>query len=864
MAAESESFFINNFLRLTKQQPYPWQKKLFLQFSASPRGLWPEVVDLPTGAGKTSVLHVWLLALAWSIRAETYGVPRRLAWIVNRRVVVDQVTSEVEALLREIAAPESEVGRLLASVSQTDTPLAASTLRGQLADNRDWGRDPSTPAVVVGTVDMIGSRLLFRGYRAGHYYRPIHAGLLGVDTLIVNDEAHLSPALARLLTAVRDQAPAAQIAGKSFRILLLSATPGSAEGLQRFEHDLAEDAVEGSPFSAIFHAPKSLFLRETANANEIDAAVWKLATDSPAPRTAIFIEQPEKALKLAQRLDKEKHPCALLTGTMRGFERDRLLKDKTFELFLRPEPGAEPVWLVCTSAGEVGINFTSERMITGLAEGDHLLQRFGRLNRFGDSTVGEAYMVFKNPSDNESEKRLRETLAYLRRLGGDISCANIWEHRPPSDACAERPAMASLEDRHIDLWAQTTYPDRFVPPVASWLHGKQESEAPDTEVVWRSDVKILTDWDVDPEQIRRVLEYYPIRAREKLSEPASRVGKKLAAIQEHLDGAEALKKKIIVVESDGTPTVRDLAYLVKQVEKDQRDQSYLGYKMLLLPDDLGSAPAGMFHSAARDEATETLDVADPVSESEHDYERTRFVFREGGVERLKTTEKAGAPTPPPLSTSRPDLEEFASGKYKPALVIRHPEKEDTALVYFEARSKRKFKPENVGLSDHQEAVASTAKELASKLHLGGLEKTYETAGRIHDSGKHRPVWQSAMGGSMEKPLAKTKQPVNLRLINGYRHELGSLLDALSGCDGPVDDLLFHLIASHHAAARPFFETQQYDRQNISTCAEECVEVARRYARLQKQYGPWGLAYLEAVFKCADGIVSASEGEPASD
>ena len=214
MVAESESFFINNFLRLTKQQPYPWQKKLFFQFSASPRGLWPEVVDLPTGAGKTSVLHVWLLALAWSIRAETYGVPRRLAWIVNRRVVVDQVTSEVEALLREIAAPESEVGRLLASVSQTDTPLAASTLRGQLADNRDWGRDPSTPAVVVGTVDMIGSRLLFRGYRAGRYYRPIHAGLLGVDTLIVNDEAHLSPALARLLTAVRDQAPAAQIAGK--------------------------------------------------------------------------------------------------------------------------------------------------------------------------------------------------------------------------------------------------------------------------------------------------------------------------------------------------------------------------------------------------------------------------------------------------------------------------------------------------------------------------------------------------------------------------------------------------------------------------------------------------------------------------
>ena len=866
MAAESESFFIDNFRHLKKkQQPYPWQTKLFLRFSAPSTEPWPEVVDLPTGAGKTSVLYVWLLALAWSIRTKTYSVPRRLAWIVNRRVVVDQVTAEVEDLLKQIHASQSELRDLLASVSYTGMPLAASTLRGQLADNGDWGRNPSTPAVVVGTVDMIGSRLLFRGYRAGRYYRPMHAGLLGVDTLIVNDEAHLSPALARLLMGVRDQAPAAQIAGKSFRILLLSATPGSADGLQRFEHDLAEDAMEGSPFSSIFHAPKSLCLSEVANANEIDAAVWKLATDSPAPRTAIFIEQPEKALKVAQRLEKEKHPCALLTGTMRGFERDRLLKDKSFEPFLSEKRGAESVWLVCTSAGEVGINFTCERMITGLAEADHLLQRFGRLNRFGDSKVGEAYVVFKSPSDKESEKGLRETLVYLRSLGGDISCANIWDHRPPSEACADRPAMARLENRHIDLWAQTTYPDRVVPPVASWLHGKQESEAPDTEVVWRSDVKILTDWDVDPEQIRRVLEYYPIRAREKLSEPASRVGKKLAAIQELLGEAEASRKKMIVVESDGTPTVRDLAYLVKQVEKDQRNQSYLGYKMLLLPDDLGSVPAGMFHSAARDEETEPLDVADPVIESGGDYERTRFLFREGDVERLKTREKASAPMPsPPLSTSRPNLEDFASDKYKPALVIRHPEKEDTALVYFEARSKKKGRPENVDLSEHQEAVASTAKELASNLHLGGLEGIYEKAGRIHDEGKHRQVWQGAMGGSMDHPLAKTKQPVNLRLINGYRHELGSLLDALSSCGKPVDDLLLHLVASHHAAARPFFETRQYDRQNLRTCAEETVEIARRYARLQKQYGPWGLAYLEAVFKCADGIVSASEGEPASD
>jgi CRISPR-associated endonuclease/helicase Cas3 len=147
MAEESESFFIDNFLHLKEQQPYPWQRKLFLRFSAPSTEPWPEVVDLPTGAGKTSVLYVWLLALAWSIQTKTYTVPRRLAWIVNRRVVVDQVTSEVETLFKQIDASPSEFRHLLASVSHTRTPLAASTLRGQLADNGDWGRDPSTPAV---------------------------------------------------------------------------------------------------------------------------------------------------------------------------------------------------------------------------------------------------------------------------------------------------------------------------------------------------------------------------------------------------------------------------------------------------------------------------------------------------------------------------------------------------------------------------------------------------------------------------------------------------------------------------------------------------------------------------------------------
>lgn len=860
MAFEPQSFFGDHFIRLTSREPYPWQRKLFLRFIAPPTDPWPEVIDLPTGAGKTSVLYVWLLALAWSVQTRTFSVPRRLAWIVNRRVVVDQVTSEVEEIVERLQAGDSEnqlLRELLASVSLGGIALGASTLRGQFADNGDWSRDPSSPSVVIGTVDMIGSRLLFRGYRASGYYRPIHAGLLGVDTFIVNDEAHLSPALARLLARLGEQRPAGALPNKSFRILLLSATPGFSDELRRFEHDPAEDAAQSKTFSAVFHAPKSLTLRQVGNLNELDAAVWSLATECRIGRTAVFIEQPEKAAKFAERLRKEKRPCALLTGTMRGYERDRLFTDDVFKRFLAREAGTDPVWLVCTSAGEVGINFSCERMLTGLVEADHLLQRFGRLNRFGNTVAGEAYVIFRAPSDKEV--RLKATAEYLRGLDGDISCANVWANRPPAGACSEPPVLARLEKRHIEMWAQTSYHDRFLPKIASWLHGQQEVEAPDTDLAWRSDVDILTQWNVAPERIQEVVEYYPVLAHERLKEPASRVAKKLEEIQERIGIEAAAKIKLIVIESDATASICDLVYLVKLSKK---DDSYLGYKLLLLPHELGSVVAGMFSSAESPERVETLDVADLARDDGHPV-RTRFLFRgDESIQRMPTRENAEA-APAPSSTSREDLFQYEAKRYRTPLVVENPEEEESFLVYFAARSARPRQSQDVHLAGHLEAVGAKAKALAECVGLQELADDFEFAGKIHDKGKHRPNWQRAMGGSMEHPIAKSKAPVNLRLIDRYRHELGSIIDALSGGEESMDDLVLHLVASHHSSARPFFETRQFDPLNLRRSAQQSIEIARRYSRLQARYGPWGLAYLEAVFKCADGLVSAEEGEPAS-
>ena len=173
-----------------KYMPFRWQLRLLRRLLDIDL---PAAVDVPTGLGKTSAMALWLIALA-----EGANLPRRLVYVVDRRAVVDQATRFAERLRGNMPAELAEELRLEGGTGA----LPISTLRGGFADNRDWLEDPSKPAIVVGTIDMIGSRLLFEGYGVSRNMRPYHAGFLGVDTLVLLDEAHLCPPFERLLRQV--------------------------------------------------------------------------------------------------------------------------------------------------------------------------------------------------------------------------------------------------------------------------------------------------------------------------------------------------------------------------------------------------------------------------------------------------------------------------------------------------------------------------------------------------------------------------------------------------------------------------------------------------------------------------------------
>jgi CRISPR-associated endonuclease/helicase Cas3 len=255
--------FDSAFAILTGHAPFPWQRKLYTEWFSV--GRIPASCNLPTGLGKTSVIAIWLIALA----KHPDRMPRRLVYVVNRRTVVVQTTDEIEKLRERIPdVPEldSALWRLCSihakgSLPQADRPIAISTLRGQFADNREWSADPTRPAVICGTVDMIGSRLLFSGYGIGFKLRPLHAGFLGQDAMLVHDEAHLEPAFQQLIEAIRDeQSREPGPLGDRMRLKVLEMTAtrrgaGEAIGLTIENHQ--NDTVERR-----ITAPKSLHLHE--------------------------------------------------------------------------------------------------------------------------------------------------------------------------------------------------------------------------------------------------------------------------------------------------------------------------------------------------------------------------------------------------------------------------------------------------------------------------------------------------------------------------------------------------------------------------------------------------------------------------
>lgn len=856
--------FDSHFELLTGYGPFPWQQALFGELLQK---RFPNACDIPTGLGKTSIIGIWLLALAHHARAgTTVGFPRRLVYVVNRRTVVDQATREAEHVRSALAkAPLAGVADGLASLGArpADAPLAISTLRGQFADNAEWRSDPARPAVIVGTVDMIGSRLLFAGYGCGFKSRPLHAGFLGQDALLVHDEAHLEPAFQELIAEIESEQQRCGELGR-FRVTALTAT--SRSGGEQFrltdadrKHSVVRKRIEAKKRIAFGPIEDE---KETADA----VAQRALKHRDSGQAILIFLRRLEDVEKVADALRKAKLLVQMLTGTLRGLERDALAKeDAIFARFMPkprvPEPQPGTVYLVCTSAGEVGVDISADHMVCDLTPFDSMAQRFGRVNRFGDRDARIDVVHTKAFDEKDKLREVRQrTLDLLRRLpqtqGGHDASPAALGNLPPDDrqaAFTPHPKILPASDILFDAWALTSVrqvlPGR--PPVADWLHGVAEWEPPETHVVWREEVGCVTGELLEKYKPEDLLEDYPLKPHELLRDRTDRVFKhleKLAVQHAHLP--------VWLIASDNSVRVMTLSKLAEAGEDGLK-----GRTVLFPPEGGGlgfsydGRSTGMLDGdAAFDDARRGFyDVADAWKGENKDLPRWRTWDDDeppDGMRLVRTID-----TRPDADGEQDEDKESSAPRYWRWYVRPRSADDDGSRTATRRQE----------LAAHLGSAESFARALVAKLELREPEaSTVTLAARWHDRGKHRAIWQRSIGNRdyPQQVLAKSGGKMQPLDLNSYRHEFGSLLDLSSDPEFlqlaiGVQDLVLHLIAAHHGRARPYFPADEaYDPAHADEDAASIdSEVPRRFARLQRKYGRWGLAYLESLVRAADAMAS---------
>ena len=893
------------FKALTGYSPLRWQQRLYNQMCS---GKLPDVCDLPTGLGKTSVITIWLIAFAKQIAdGKANLLPRRLIYIVNRRTVVDQATAIVEELRRRVeqaSQPElkwlkKNLDKARANRNQNEPVLAVSTLRGELADNGEWKSDPARPAIIIGTIDMIGSKLLFAGYGDSYKLRPHHAGLIGQDALIVHDEAHLTPAFSDLLqTIVKEQHRSEEARPVIF--LELSATVSNRNncrifGLEPEDHD---DVI----VSERLKAKKSLYLHET-KADLLPKMIAQLAYahDKEVCKVLIYINSLEVAQKVVRLLKKllgkkAKERIALLTGTIRGDERDRMVRENpVYQAFLNSGSHVEhTVYLVSTPAGEVGVDLDADHLVCDLTTLDAMIQRLGRVNRRGGEgrqaqvdvvVIDDAY-TGKKKNNRKAElspldyARLN-TLNAIRSLpkkedgcydASPMALRQLLVNFP--NAVAPKPETVPLTDILLDGWTLTTLKGKLPgqPEVVTYLHGL-EANQPETYVTWRAEVSLLEKANISSEQLRDWFSHCRIEAREQLRDATYRVHKELQKIAERHNGADI---PVVVLSERGEPEMCNLRDVL------QKGVPALAYRTIILPVEVGGlTDEGLLDGNIKKQA---LDVAEAGGKRER-------LLLEGGngrylVRALTSSEvnlTIDQPSPQKAAEKVAQQRCRSMSQLVPLRLPSEWEEEDETeqeflLLLVEPKRAAEETPESANtekqptVDEHCKLAEQWAARFGEALNLGsGQKEALEIAARWHDRGKARKVWQRAIFNEDKEDEAYAKpgpQGMDSRRLNGYRHEFGSLLEAMADSEissHPEADLILHLIAVHHGWARPHFLPSAWDleRHTEAQNRQAALEAMRRFGRLQQRFGRWGLAWLESLMRCVD-ILASRQIRPTED
>ncbi|NEX19069.1 type I-U CRISPR-associated helicase/endonuclease Cas3 [Thiorhodococcus mannitoliphagus] len=878
------------FAQITGHAPYPWQERLYASLLA---GTLPTAADVSTGGGKTTAVLLHLIALA-------NGAPlaRRIAYVVDRRAVVDQTASVIRHWVERLTSCPDLVRRFddLAAFP-AKAPVIIGVLRGGLADDSEWRLDPARPAVLVGTVDMIGSRLLFSGYGNGRSRRAMDAGLLGQDTALYLDEAHLSPGFVGLIRALEGQ----RIDGPrpGFRGMTLSATDTASGNVLRLDAaDLAHPELRRR-----LDVPKMLQLESAPDRATRLQRMVELAAELSGS-VVLYVRTVRDAIALynglRKRLKGQAERIGILTGTLRGAERETFAASSVWQAF-QPQRlrGTESYWLIATAAGEVGVDLDADHAVMDLAPMDAMIQRLGRVSRTGHRAA-QVLVVIDTGALDKINKRLED---FERKAQKPVEAAQekVEEARAKLEALEAEPKTATKKRAAAEKALE-----KQQAKLQQALEQKAEAEPPPSEIALTRTVQLLeTLTDVSPSALRHIPADQLAAASEQRATPVPLHPETVQALSltaAHVEvplepllhgvslepeapdvylcwrwdvpqlvaaGAAAAVDALALFRPEPQELARvpiqtanellaaavkrcaELPLLIRdargriqahQLKAEERLPA-LAYATLFLPSHAGGLRDGLPDPKS---AAPVEDVADTT-------ERMRLAPGDTPPDWIDAATTLSIPIPD--AENGADLDEADAREL--VYVVRHY---DAALAGEDSDITRlALKPQT--LEDHSQRVSAAARRIGEALALPpALLESLAAASAGHDSGKGLRLWQRAASVNGGTPMAKARHGrFRPALLGGYRHEFGSLTDAERA---GADELTLHLIAAHHGWSRPGFpDRRQWGPElppELATTAAQAA--AARYGQLQAQLGPWQLAWLEALLKAADAFVSAGRDQ----
>jgi CRISPR-associated endonuclease/helicase Cas3 len=448
-----------DFFRTATQglSPFPYQRLI-----AEDAEL-PWLLDVPTGAGKTAAA-----VLGWLWRRRHHhldgvrqNTPRRLVYCLPMRVLVEQTVEAARGWL-------SNLNLLAESVADTDKVSVHQLMGGEVSN--DWDAWPEAEAILIGTQDQLLSRALNRGYALSRYRWPMHFGLLNSDCLWVMDEVQLmGPGLTTTLQlqALREHlqtdGPACSLWMSATIQPHQMSTVDGPTGSSFAEHalELGPKDLKHPDLAARLSAPKPLVYsglalsKETKAGSAHSVAEQVVAAHRAGTLTLVIVNQVARAQAVSAELSKAAGDAAaevvLLHSRFRPPERQALQARLTAEL-----PPAGRI-VVATQTVEAGVDISARVLFTELAPWASLVQRFGRCNRRGEWTKADGCQVRWMDLNAETEGAPYEPadLAAARESLSTLTDAGIQSLRQVTDPSAPAPTQVLRKKDLLDLFDTT-------------------------------------------------------------------------------------------------------------------------------------------------------------------------------------------------------------------------------------------------------------------------------------------------------------------------------------------------------------------------------------------------------------------------